>query len=284
MLGLALAAVACASGGTAQYGKLAGPVPLANGAPRTQCERGQWYELVPARVQARGMTNSIFWDTTYRGVREGYAVFPHGGGEPKVLEPLWPVMSEPELAQLHQSRIDPVDDAERASLYWLLGGIVGAGAGIGIGMAVLDESEEAGAALILSGVGLAIVGLVGGLVAQPSGRDQVEANARRKLLIPREDDLYAAARGVDRMNARRRSQCGGNPVPPGALEEAQPVRAEPAPSENPRPSDTPSTKQAPANDASPASTPANPVPTNSTPSPAPANTATFDAEPPSPPR
>jgi hypothetical protein len=45
------------------------------------------------------------------------------------------------------------------------------------------------------------------LASQPSGEDQIAADARRELFFPEEDDMSAVGRGVDRINNRTRDRC-----------------------------------------------------------------------------
>ncbi|HVU02870.1 MAG TPA: hypothetical protein VHE30_14015, partial [Polyangiaceae bacterium] len=81
-----------------------------------------------------------------------------------------------------------------------------------------------------SGLVLGVVGIVGALAAQPSGYDQLEADARRKLFLPKEDDLVAIERGADGANAAVRTRCGGRPAPfrPPRLPPPSPAPAGPA--------------------------------------------------------
>jgi len=54
---------------------------------------------------------------------------------------------------------------------------------------------------------MGVVGVVGALVAQPSGQDQLEADARRQLFLFPEDERAAVDRGVDRSNLATRNRC-----------------------------------------------------------------------------
>ncbi len=202
--------VAC---GGPQLGRTGPAQSLPNGPPRTSCERGDWHELVPARVKSTVMTAGVGYNTVYTKTHEGLGVFSLGDDEPEKLEDLWPRLSEPRLQQQHQSRIRPVDDASKRSLYWALGGLAGMVGGVGLAAAMSKDSPEAAGAFGVTGLVVGLVGVVGALVTQPSGHDQLEAEARRRLFIPGEDDMVAVARGVNRVNGSQRKHCGGQPTP-----------------------------------------------------------------------
>jgi hypothetical protein len=124
-----------------------------------------------------------------------------------------PAMKEPALQRAHDARIEPVDDANSDALIWLYGGIAGMGIGIGTA-AVIQEESGAGAAVAgITGLVLGIGGLIAGLAVMPSADEELAAEARRHLFLPKEDDMGAVGRGVDRANADQRTRCGGNPVP-----------------------------------------------------------------------
>jgi hypothetical protein len=200
-----------ACGGT-QMGRIGPPVPLPNGAPRSACEREGWYELAPARVQSQAMTAGIGYNTIYTKTHVGAAVFTVGSNDPEKLKDLWPQMAERTLQLKHDARIKPVDDAALTSHDWALGGLAGLVGGVGIAAATQEDSKTTAAIFGVSGVAIGLVGVVGALVTQPSGLDQLEAEARRKLFFPKEDDLTDVERGVNRLNSIKRLQCGGSPV------------------------------------------------------------------------
>lgn len=213
---LVVALLSAGCGGP-HFGRIGTPVALANGAPRTACEREEWLELVPARVNAMGTTTSIGFHIHYSQVHEGLGVFTYGDDDPVDLEDVWPRLAEPELERRHQAPIEAVDAAHLRSLFWAVGGLAGMVGGIGAATAIQDESPTAATVVGVSGLVVGLVGVVGALASQPSGAEQVHADARRKLFIPGEDDLDAAARGVDRANAAQRRACGGTPVEPGPV-------------------------------------------------------------------
>ncbi len=215
LLGLALAIVHTATLGcqSTQFGKIGPAYPLPNGSPKTQCEREQWLELAPARVQATGMTAGVGFNTYYTQVNEGVGVFRPSSNDPEDLEELLPKLGQPELASRHQARIEPVDAASRRSIYWSLGGLAALFGGVGVAAAVQKDSPSTAAGFGVTGIVLGLVGVVGALASQPSGRDQLYADARRKLLIPGEDDMKAAAHGINDLDGRHRTKCGGQPTP-----------------------------------------------------------------------
>ena len=180
---------------------------LPNGVPRTECEREEWYDLAPARIEATGYTAGLLYNTHFTQVQDGVGVFRHSSQEPEDLEDVWPKMAEPVLEREHEARIAPVDAAERRTTYWALGGLTGLFGGIITAAAIQDQSQTAANVIGISGVVIGLVGVAGLLASQPSGEDQLYANTRRKLLISGEDDLVAAARGIDAANARRRRDC-----------------------------------------------------------------------------
>jgi hypothetical protein len=206
VVGLGILGSAC---GGPQLGRIGPPIPLPNGTPRNACESEEWLELAPARLNVILPAGTV----SYSQLHEGAGVFQTGDDQPTPLEDLWPKLQEPQLMRRHQARIEPTDAKSRRAAYWLLGGLVGLGAGVGTGIAVRDESKSTSDALIGVGIGLGSVGLLMELLTMPSPEEQLAANARRRLFKPREDDLLAVARGVDRANANRRRQCGANPVP-----------------------------------------------------------------------
>lgn len=179
------------------------------------------------------MTAGVMFNTHYVQEYEGVAAFRHASRDPEDLEDLWPRMRERKLQKRHQKHIEPVDAAHRRSLYWALGGLGAMGAGIGIAAAVEDESRTAAAVSGVGGIALGLVGAIAALITQPSGERQVHASARRKLFIPGEDNLVAAARGVDRVNAARRRTCGGKPARPGLAGRHEKASHKPAPTPAP---------------------------------------------------
>lgn len=237
-LWLATAAIACVRPNVGRIGPV---LALPTGQPRSVCERQGWYELAPARVRATGATVGVMFGAPYTytvphsQLQEGIGAFEHASDDPEELEDIWSKLDEPELERRHQSRIEPVDAAFRRTLYWSLGGLGAMGAGVGTAAVIQDDSPTAAAVFGLSGVVVGLVGAVAALASQPSGDDQVYADARRRLFIPGEDDLLAAQRGIDRANARRRRECGGAPdltrrqsARPHAVAPPPPSRAVPA--------------------------------------------------------
>lgn len=172
------------------------------GEPRSSCEREEWYELAPARSE----------------VREGVAAFLYAQDDAVLLEDVWPKLEEPELERRHRARIEPVDSAERRALYQMLGALGALVVGVGGASLAADESPTLATALGVSGLVLGARGMLAAAESQPSDDELLHAETRRRLFIPGEDDLVAAARGVDRANARRRASCGATPAAPATPE------------------------------------------------------------------
>ena len=180
---------------------------LPSGPARSACERVGWYEVAPARVTAQGETAGVFVTTHYSQDFRGLGLFRPGQHEPEELEDVWPKLAEGTLQRKHNLPIERVDAESRDSLYWALGGLGGMAAGLGGAVAVGDSNQGVAATLGISGLVAGLVGVVGALVAQPSGADQLQADARRRLLIQGEDDVNDVRRGVERNNLNVRNQC-----------------------------------------------------------------------------
>ncbi len=211
-----------------QVGRIGPAVALPNGPPRNDCERNDWYELAPTRVQATGATAGVLFNTHYSQLVDGLGVFRHEENDPEDLEDVWSRMDEPVLQRKHQARIEPVDAAHQRTLALSLGGLAVGLTGIGIAAAVGDQDRTLATITGVTGLAALVVGTIGALASQPSGEEQLYADARRKLFIAGEDDRVAVERGVNKANSRRRRRCGGTPARPSV---PQPVRGPaPAPS------------------------------------------------------
>ena len=185
-----------------------GPVlALPSGPPQSECERMGWYEAAPARVTAEGETAGVFVNMHYAQEFDGIGLFRPGAHKPEELEDVWPRLAETPLQKKHEVPIDRVETQEWHSVYWALGGIGGLAAGIGGAIAVGNSNRAVSTTLGITGLVAAAVGVVGALVAQPSGADQLQADARRRLFIEGEDDMTAVRRGVERNNVNTRNQC-----------------------------------------------------------------------------
>ncbi len=141
-------------------------------------------------------------------------MFSVGDDDPEDLEDLWPRMEDPELECRHQARIEPVDAALRTSAYWALGGVGVMLAGVAVAAASAENSPTVAGVAGISGVVFGLTGAGFALAYQPSGPDQLEADARRRLFVEGEDDPLAVRRAVDHMNRLQRITCGGTPKPP----------------------------------------------------------------------
>ncbi len=203
-IGVALLLGGC---GGVQHRRVAEPLALPGGNPETMCERENWYELVPAQVTAEaaiaGAQVNEFYFKEYRGL----GVFRLNRDKPEQLPDLWRSLNEPALERQHQAWIDPVDSANRRTIYWAVGGLVGLFGGLGTAAAIQKDSKAGAVALGITGLAVGLVGAVGALASQPPARDQLEADAHRQLFFDDEDDRSAVERGVDRLNAQVRQQC-----------------------------------------------------------------------------
>ena len=199
----ALAMVACSPSAV----RLGPALAVPSGPPSNACERADFYEAAPARIVAEGATAGVFFNTYYHQDFQGVAVYRAGSKDPETLTDVWPKLNEPRLQQLHEARIEPVDRANRHAVYFALGGIVGLFGGLGTAAAIGDSNRGAATAFGISGLALGIAGAVAALVAQPSGADQLQADARARLFLPPEDDLNAVKRGVDHNNQQVRARC-----------------------------------------------------------------------------
>jgi hypothetical protein len=153
-------------------------------------------------------------------------VFRPGSDDPEDLEEVLPMMAEPALAQQHMEPIERVNAANRRAVTWALVGLGGMLAGL-IPAALLEKDNPgAAAAFGISGAAVGLTGVVGTLVNQPSGEEQLVADARRRLFMTQEDDMRAVERGLSRMNLQGRDSCDGEPAPSATLA-AQEPRATP---------------------------------------------------------
>ncbi|RKH35574.1 hypothetical protein D7Y13_40475 [Corallococcus praedator] len=211
--------VGCAGGGAARIGS---PLPLPNGGPRTDCEREGWYDLAPARVQAKTASYNLAYSIHYTQDHVGLGVFKVGNDKPEALDDLWPRLSEPELQRSHEERLEPVKSAHRKVTFWSLASLTGSIAGLGVGAALADSEPTGAAVVAISGLVVGLVGIVGAVTSGPTVKDALNANARDRLLIPGEDDLTAGARAINTLNGERRLRCGGKPVPFPSPPQSQP--------------------------------------------------------------
>lgn len=199
---LALVNIGCVNVGcatTSEVGRLGLAFPLSTGDPQSRCELHAWRELVPASTQSIAVSGSS-------EVTQGVGVFALGDDAPEDLDDLWEGMNERDLQRAHQARIEPVDQALRESLYWSLTGIAGMAGGVTMA-AVAGDNQPVVLTALGTGLVIGIVSIVGALSSIPTSEDQHEADARRRLLIPGEDDMQAAERGVVRLNTRVRESC-----------------------------------------------------------------------------
>ena len=80
-------------------------------------------------------------------------------------------------------------------------------AGLGVAAAIQDRNRAAANVIGISALLAGAIGVVVGVWIMPSTEEQDGADVRHKLLVDGEDDLDAAARGVDRLNQAARREC-----------------------------------------------------------------------------
>jgi len=206
---LALVGTSCRGVTTVRMGE---PVALQSGPARNECEAEDWYELVPAQSFSSGADETgrgYGWVeyTTISRSAPGYAVFRPGEDSPEELKNVFPKMNEPALEQAHMQRIDGILSRESRSRNMVLWGGVAA-----IGSAILMGATWDSEALSWT-FGIATFASLGvmlwGAVSQPSASERTFANLRKTTLLPDEDNLTAAQRGVNHANQTTRSECGG---------------------------------------------------------------------------
>ena len=98
-------------------------------------------------------------------------------------------MAERTLQLKHEARIKLFDDTALTSLYWALGGLAGLVGDVGIAAATEKDSKTTAALFGVSGLAIGLVGGIGVLATQPSGADELEAKARRKLFFQEKTTL-----------------------------------------------------------------------------------------------
>ncbi len=195
------------------------PIRLPTGEPRSACETRRFLNLVPATGFAEATRESnAGWGWVRVDTREervkGLGVF--RGGDALDLREVLPQLGEPELAELHIGRLQPIQDKKDARWGWLWAAL-GLGA-ISLGLVTaatvpaLQDSDfdDSSYPLLGAAAGVALAMLIPGLISlsyRPSTQEETYFELRRRLLLPEEDDFDAAARGVNRYNARVRAKC-----------------------------------------------------------------------------
>lgn len=237
-IGLQLVAVGC--GPSIKMGRIGGAVALPTGPARNACEAQGWHEIAPARATAEGAVSQGLRTVYYSEVFEGVGVFRAESDTPLETPDILPAMQEPELQAAHMRPIEEVETAESQTVVWSLIGLVGLGAGVGTAAAIQEDSPGGAAAAGLSGLAIGLVGSIAALVAQPSGEAQLRASAHKQMFLLGVDDMRAVARGVHRVNGRRRQSCGGpapGPLPDSWPEAPAPNKTQPTSGPAPAPTD-----------------------------------------------
>ncbi|MDD9942096.1 MAG: hypothetical protein OXU20_13710 [Myxococcales bacterium] len=222
-------------------GRIGPTVPLPSGPPSSACESQGWLELAQSRAIATGTESTGLYTTTYRAEIEGYGVFRPGSDDNVSLPEVLPGFGEPALEEAHMAPIRAVEAAETRAIVWGVVGLGGMAAGLGTAAAIQEDSPTGAAVAGISGLIVGLIGVVGMLVEQPSGPEQVVADAHRQLFSAKVDDMSAVARGVNHSNAQQRGRCGGVAPPDVPADyvfgggEAQPTVAAPPPPLHPPP-------------------------------------------------
>lgn len=190
-----------------RYGRIGKAVALPSGAPRTPCERSGWYELVPTRVLSETMQGGAGYNTLYSQEYVGIGLFRAGAVDPESLSDSWLLFRDPELQRRHEARTKPVEDASIRTLLFAGGGVGGMLVGAAAFKPVKEQNATAAQVLAVSALAVGAIGIIGALISSPSAGEVLGLGARRSLLLPGEDDLNAAARGIDATNAEHRRRC-----------------------------------------------------------------------------
>ncbi len=205
---------------------MGGALPLPAGAPRNGCELGGFLELRQTEVYSSasdetptGYGSSIVRSVDTRGA--GVGLYRPGADEPEELpEALAPL--DDGLYRRHLGRIAPIESkrsTRQAFVVVTLIGAVATLAGAGVALATSSSSSSGSSdgpktpvliGLGVAGGGLVVMGIgaIGAIVAKPSVYEQTDYELRKRVLVPAEDDMQAAARAVDGHNQRARSRCG----------------------------------------------------------------------------
>ena len=193
------------------------PVRLPAGEPANPCEEGRFLELVPSVVFARGQqsdadaTDIIL--TTEEVRAAGLGIYRRG--DPVLLPEILPELEETRLTRHHLNRIEPIIEKMETQRTWAW---ISAGSAVALlvpstTLIVVGSSNEGDGLLIAGAVGLGatvlveVLSLALLLAYEPTRQEQIDHQIRSRLLLEGEDDLTAAARGVNRYNERARVGC-----------------------------------------------------------------------------
>jgi hypothetical protein len=207
---IALGTAAAIGAGCGPTALRMGPaIVLPSGLPRTPCEQERWLELAPARGKATGTESYGRFAISTTVQAPGYGVFSPGKDEALKLEDVWPRLGQPDLRDRHDEPIRREEAKERTALYWALGGLAAMGGGVAFAASGGDHPDTAHTVVGVTGVGLGLVAAIVALVVMPSGQEQAEAEIRRYMFLPDQDDMGAATRAVDLANVGAQTQCTG---------------------------------------------------------------------------
>jgi len=200
--------------------------PLAAGPwpPETQCEEESFLALRTTDVYASasretplGFGSSL--ETSVEKAQRGVGLYRFLSDEPEELPDALDSLGEPSLARRHRDRMAPTARRNRtrvnamATLFTL--GIASVGGGLGLALGaprdpngdIRPEFGWSGLAVVGTGLILTLSGTIVGIATKPSPFEQADHDVRARILVPAEDDLVAASRGVARHNERARATC-----------------------------------------------------------------------------
>ncbi len=194
------------------------PLPVSSGPAKTPCETRKFYELVPSTgfSQSSATTGGGYGWVTVSTLEErtsGFSIF--RAGEVMDLPDVLPSLEEPDLTSLHMGRIQPIQDKIDLQRGWATFGLTFSlltlAAGTGTSVAGLSNDDDT---LTFTGLGLlggsliiSLLLLIPVLVYKPTNQEKTYFELRKKLLLPKEDNIEEAARGVGRYNERVREEC-----------------------------------------------------------------------------
>jgi hypothetical protein len=182
--------------------------PLPSGPPQNGCEWANFFEVAPASTVATSVMpvgSVVLTESQQQG---GTGVFHVGAKESEPIDDkLWASLREPRLQRDHKIPEERVNADSWRSLAWIGAGTLGGVAGVGTAVAVDKSSHTWADVAGFTGLGLVLVGIIGAIVAFPSGQDQRDADARQAL-FEKDEDTSALERGIDRMNLDVRQRCG----------------------------------------------------------------------------
>lgn len=205
----AVAMVVAMLGGCAPQTLRLGPsVRLPSGAPMSECERQEWLEAAPARVQITtsepvATVGNYQYYQMHTAQGAGLAVYPVGEERPLFLEDSAPRLGEPMVDQ-YALQLEPIHRRNR-----IAGRLMWSGLGMALGgLGVLWIEPITGGSLTLVGLILELVALA----VMPPAASNAYYQVRRRVFT-QEIPHQAVLRGVERANQTTRRRCSGQVAP-----------------------------------------------------------------------